>query len=132
MASWHHRAPYVRPTVLVAVYPVLLLLWLLGTWCIATLRLGHPPIPLVDNPLSIGGALFDVMYDSCRWAIVLAVPLFFINAVSAAMAVWSAAREEEKLFHRLFLPAGFAAVTWITAITFVRCDPLNIVRWLMD
>lgn len=132
MPSWHHRAPCVRPTVLLAVYPVLLLLLLLGTWWVATLFLGRPLRPLVDHPLAIGGALFDVVYDSCRWAIVLAVPVFFINAVVVVMAMWNAARETERLFHRLFLPPGFAAGTWIAAIAFVRFDPLDIVRWLID
>ena len=130
MGSW--RA-YVLLPVLFGLYPLAALVWLLGTWVVASLLLGHTPVPFADNPNDIDGAMFTVLYFGCQTMIVLALPMLGANALVACVSMWAAAREKEILFHRVVLPAAVGAVTWSAGYVFLlEWDPLNLTAWLFD
>jgi hypothetical protein len=105
-------------------YPAILVAAFYATWLVAWLFLGHMPRPSLDDPKSIS-ILVDVPY-TLTGLLLVAFP-----AAAIAGGVMQLSIPQSSWIRRL-LGCSFYVAIWISAISFLRWDPLQVGTWFMD
>jgi len=110
-------------------YPV----WLAGsfylTWLTAWLFLGHPPRPMLDDPVSIS-RIVDGLYF-LTGLLIMGMPGLCPAGLVASFLMPLGKSPRTQMLSRTALVGGYL-VLCVSCIVLLRSDPLRVVEWWFD
>lgn len=108
-------------------YPLLVAAGPYVAWLVAWGALGRRPVPLLDDPTSIG-VVVDIPYYASGLLLVGSPAAFFVGLA----ATWACATRRRVGVGGIVALGLALAVVWAGTIAMARWDPLGVIYWYWD